>query len=125
MNAPQTTEGVNTVHAQRFSRGKRPQFYETPGLDHAMSMIVVLAQELSVLADRVDAIERVAKDKGLDLAAGIEALVLDQAALEAREQRRQDLLERLYYLVRKEAQELTEADNKQRFDKVIEETAQP
>lgn len=125
MNAPQTPEGVAAVHAQRFSRGKRPQFYETPGLDQAMSMIIVLAQELSVLADRVDAIERVAKAKGMDLAAGIESLELDQTALEARERRRQDLLERLYYLIRKEAQELAEADSEQRFDKVIEETAQP
>lgn len=108
---------------QRHSRGKRPQFYATPGLDQAMSMIVVLAQELSVLADRVDAIERVSKARGIDLAAEIEALQLDQAALDAREQRRQRLLERLYYLVLKEGQELSEADSQSRYDQVITETA--
>ena len=28
---------------ERNARGKRPQFYATPGLDEAMSMIMVLA----------------------------------------------------------------------------------
>jgi len=109
---------------QRHSKGKRPQFYTTPGVDQAMSMIVVLAQEISVLADRLDAVERVAKAQGLDLAGGVDTLVLDQAALDAREQRRQALLERLYYLVRKEAHELSQADSKQRYDQIIAETAQ-
>lgn len=115
---------ADNLKPQRHSRGKRPQFYATPGLDQAMSMIVVLAQELSVLADRVDAIERVSKARGIDLAAEIESLQLDQAALDARELRRQQLLERLYYLVLKEARELGEADSQGRYDQVITETAQ-
>jgi len=123
MSAAKPTEQAD-VRPQRHSRGKRPQFYATPGLDHAMSMVIVLAQELSVLSDRVDAIERVSKANGLDLAAQVDALVLDQAALDAREQRRQALFERLYYLVRKEAHELTQADSKQRYDQIISETAQ-
>jgi parvulin-like peptidyl-prolyl isomerase len=89
-----------------------------------MSMVIVLAQELSVLRDRTDAIERVAARHGIDLAGEIETLVLDQAALDARELRRQQLLERLYYLARKEANELEQADSKQRYDAVIDETAQ-
>lgn len=110
--------------AQRHSRGKRPVFYATPGLDEAMSMIVVLAQEMSVLRDRVDSIERVCAKRGIDLAREIEALELDQEALDARERQRQQLMERLYYVVLKEAKELEEADSKQRYDQVIDETAQ-
>jgi len=113
-----------TPRSQRHSRGKRPRFYDAPGLDDAMSMIIVLAQELSVLRDRQDATERVFAQRGIDLSKEIEALLLDQAALDARELQRQQLLERLYYLVRKEAQELAEADSKQRYDQVIDETAQ-
>lgn len=109
--------------AQRHSRGKRPVFYATPGLDEAMSMIVVLAQELSVLRDRVDSIERVSAKRGIDLAKEIEELTLDQEALDAREKQRQQLMERLYYVVLKEAKELEEADSKQRYDQVIDETA--
>ena len=52
----------------RHARGKRPEFYDTPGLDQAMSMIMVLANEISVIHDRLDSSERVAKAHGLDLA---------------------------------------------------------
>lgn len=112
------------IKPQRHARGKRPQFYATPGMDDAMSMVLVLAQELSVLRDRVDAIERVSAAHGIDMAREIDGLVLDQPALDARELRRQQLFERLYYLVRKQAHELQQAESKQQYDQVISETAQ-
>jgi hypothetical protein len=110
-------------HVIRDAKGKRPQFYEAPGLDDAMSMIMVLANELSVLRDRLDSAERVHAAKGLDLSAEIEALVLDQAALEAREARRQDFLGRLFYLARKDATEAAQADTAERFRSTIEDIA--
>lgn len=109
--------------AVRHARGKRPQFYETPGLDQAMSMIMVLANELSVVRDRLDSAERVAKAQGLDLAAGIETLELDQAALEEREARRQDFLQRLFYLQLKDAAEAAEAETTEGYNAAIEEIA--
>jgi hypothetical protein len=107
----------------KHAKGKRPQFYETPGLDQAMSMILVLANEVSVLHDRLQAVDLVFKAKGVDLAAEIDALVLDQPALEAREAWRQDFLERLYYLLRKDAKEAADADTPERFKATIEEIA--
>jgi len=107
----------------RDAKGKRPQFYETPGLDQAMSMILVLANELSVLHDRLDSVERVSKAKGIDLPAEIEALVLDQEALEAREAWRQGFLDRLYYLARKDAHEAAQADSDERYTSIIEDIA--
>lgn len=122
MSAPHTT--AETPRPQRFSQGKRPHFYDTPGMDETMSMILVLAQEMCVLRDRVDSIERVAAKLGVNLASEIETLELDQSALDARELARQQMFERLYYLVRKDAHELRQADSKQRYDGVIDETAQ-
>jgi hypothetical protein len=107
----------------RDAKGKRPQFYETPGLDQAMSMILVLANELSVLHDRLDSVERVSKAKGLDLASEIEGLVLDQDALEARESWRQGFLDRLYYLARKEAHEAAQAESDAGYKSIIEDIA--
>lgn len=109
---------------KRDARGKRPQFYETPALDQMMSMIMVLAGEVSVLADHVDSIERVAAANGLDLAGGIATLTLDQGALEAREARRQALLDRLFYLLRKEAAEAARQESNEGYTKVIDEIAQ-
>ena len=109
---------------QRDARGKRPQFFDLPGLDQTMSMIMVLASEVTVLRDRLDSAERVAKAGGLDLAGGIEALVLDQAALEEREAWRQSFLDRLFYLSRKDAAEAAASETSEGYGAAITEIAQ-
>lgn len=118
------TMTTDRPHVVKDARGKRPSFYEAPGMDQAMSMIMVLANEISVLHDRLDSTERVAKAQGMDLTAGIETLVLDQDALEAREAWRQDFLDRLFYLMRKDAREAAEADTAQRYAETIAEIAE-
>jgi hypothetical protein len=107
----------------RDARGKRPQFYETPGLDHAMSMILVLANEMMVMRDRLDTVEQVAASKGVFVDQDIEAYQPDQQVLDAREQRRQDFLERLYYVARKEVAELSVSDSSENFQRTLEEIA--
>ena len=108
---------------ERNARGKRPQFYATPGLDEAMSMIMVLASELTVVRDRLDTVEKLAAAKGVMLDAEIEAFEPDQATLEARELRRQDFLARLFYLARKQAAEVASDDTEERFTKALDDIA--
>ena len=110
-------------HVVKDAKGKRPVFYEAPGLDQAMSMIMVLANEMAVLHDRLDSAERVMAANGVDLAAGIESLTLDQPALETREAWRQDFLDRLYYLMRKDASEAARAETAAGYRQTIEEIA--
>jgi len=123
MTMPQETT-AERPHVIRHAAGKRPQFYDTPGLDAAMSMIMVLANEMCVLRDRLDSAERVAKASGLDLTAGIEALQFDQDALEEREQRRQDFLQRLFYLQLKDADEAAKAQTEAAYNQTIADIAQ-
>ena len=111
-------------HVVRHARGKRPDFYETPGLDAAMSMIMVLANELCVVRDRLDSAERVAAATGLDLAGGIETLELDQAALEEREARRQDFLQRLFAYQLKDAADTAQAHTTEAYNATIQDIAQ-
>jgi hypothetical protein len=108
---------------ERNARGKRPNFYETPGMDEAMSMIMVLANELMVVRDRLDTVEKVAAAKGIMLDAEIEAYEPDQAVLEARELRRQDFLSRLFYLAKKQAAELQSGDSAERYTKALDDIA--
>ncbi len=108
---------------ERHARGKRPNFYDTPGMDDAMAMILVLANELSVVRDRLDTVERVAAAKGIMLDAEIEAYEPDQAVLEAREARRQDFLSRLFYLARKQAAELASGDSAERYQGALDDIA--
>lgn len=108
---------------ERNARGKRPQFYDSPGLDEAMSMIMVLAGDLMVLRDRLDTVEKVAAAKGIVLDAEIEAFEPDQPTLEARELRRQDFLARLFYLARKQAAELQTGDSAERYSSALDDIA--
>lgn len=110
-------------HVVKDAKGKRPVFYDAPGLDQAMSMIMVLANEMAVLHDRLDSSERVMAANGVDLAGGIESLTLDQAALEAREAWRQDFLDRLFYLMRKDASEAARAETAAGYRQTIEDIA--
>lgn len=108
---------------ERNARGKRPNFYATPGMDDAMAMIMVLANELAVVRDRLDTVEKVAAAKGIILDAEIEAYEPDQAVLEAREARRQDFLARLFYLARKQAAELATDDSAERYQGALDDIA--
>ncbi len=110
-------------HIIKDVKGKRPAFYDTEGLDHMMSMVMTLASELTVLRDRVDAQERVAKAQGIDLAAGIEQLVLDEDALREREAWRQGFMDRLFYVARKEVNEAKANETAQSFDDTIADIA--
>ncbi len=105
---------------ERNAKGKRPMFYEAPGMDQAMSMILVLANEMMVVRDRLDTVEKIAADKGILLDAEIEAFEPDQAVLEAREARRQEFLARLYYLARKQAAELQTGDSAERYSSELD-----
>jgi hypothetical protein len=119
---------MTAIKVQRDARGKRPRFYAEPhvaaeGVDHAMSMILVLAQEFLVMRDRLDTVERVCAAKGIVLEKEIEDYHPDQAVLEAREARRQEFLTRLYYLARKDASEAAAADTSERYEKALKDIA--
>ncbi len=107
----------------RTVRGKRPEFFETPGVDEAMSMILVLAQEFAVLRERFDAAEIVAARHGIALGAEIDALVLDEAQLKAREAWRQGFYDRLFYLAAQRRAELEQQQTSAAFVKVIDDVA--
>ncbi|MEM9532608.1 MAG: hypothetical protein AAGA23_16950 [Pseudomonadota bacterium] len=108
---------------RRYPRGARPQFFEDPGLDEAMSMILVLASELSVLRDRLDTYERLSADGKAPSQADVERYQPDEETLNAREAARQDLFERLYFVARKRAQEIAEQDHGQRYREVLDDAA--
>lgn len=108
----------------RTVRGKRPDFFETPGVDDAISMILVLAQELAVLRERMDAAERVADQHGIDLAGEIEALPLDTAILENREQWRQDFYTRLFNNALQRRSELEQKHSRESYADTLKKVAE-
>lgn len=111
------------MNPNKTIKGKRPEFYETPGVDYLMHMVMVLAQELSTTRDRLDSVERLAEDGKPATPENIEAYSPTQVALEEREARRQKLLENLFSVMDQEAAEISNQDTKERFDTVIQDLA--
>ncbi|HEY9090141.1 hypothetical protein [Parasphingorhabdus sp.] len=109
---------------KREAKGKRPSFYEDQALDQMMSMIMVLAGEVSVLADELDSTHRVMKAHGIDIASEIAELEFDDEALEMREARRQQMLDRLFYLMRKEAAEAAASETRDNYLSTIDSIAE-
>lgn len=104
-------------------KGKRPKIYENQGLDHLMAMTTALVQEVAVLRDRLDLIERVAESKGIVMSEEIESFVLDQEALEARELWRTKYLARIFAIFEQEAAELAAKDTSEKYQKTLDDIA--
>lgn len=120
-----TPENVDeNIELKRHAKGKRPGFYEAEGMDEAMSMIMVLASELSVLRDRLDTIEHIAAAKGVDLGSEIEKFKAGPEILAAREKHRQEFLDRLYYVTKKKAVEQSTKDTDERYKNVLKDIAE-
>lgn len=109
--------------SNKIIKGKRPSFYETPGVDYLMHMVMVLSQELSVTRDRLDTLEHLIADKGVLNRSEFNDFEPDQSCLEERETKRQALLSSLFSVMHQEAAEIEGKDDKKRFEDVISEIA--
>lgn len=87
----------------RFSKGKRPAFFEEDGVDHLLAMVLELATELTVVYDRVDRFEHYLASTGQLDRAAFEAFEPDADAVAAQDKRRDLFLERLFSSVRQQA----------------------
>ena len=105
---------------RRYAKGARPQFYSSPEMDEAMSMIMVLASEVCVLRDRLDTVERLEAQGVPPSSDAIEQFQPDEACLEAREAARQAFFERLFFVTQKRAQENAEKDDAGRYQSVLD-----
>jgi len=85
-----------TVRLPRIAKGSRPEFYEDPAIDQLFAIVTALTGEISVLFDRVDALERLLTQARVLPAGAVEAYVPDRAAAAIRGERRDELLRRVF-----------------------------
>lgn len=107
----------------RTVKGKRPNFFDQSGVDYLMAMTTTLIQEVAVLRDRVDLIERVAESKGVILQDEIESFELDESALTEREARRNAYMARLFAVFEQEKAQLESQDTANRYQNTLDEIA--
>ncbi len=91
------------ISLPRSTRGRRPHFFENPETDVLMSVVLELASELSVLYDRVDAMQRVMDASGTLSRDALEGFEPTEEQAAERAARRQEYMQRLFRVVRSEA----------------------
>ena len=86
------------------AKGGRPLFLETPAQDDLLAIVVAVAQELAVMRERADTVERLLVQKGILGPEDVEDYKPDQSIDLIREQWRQDYLGRISRAVKERAE---------------------
>lgn len=107
----------------RHWRGRRPAFFDDPAVDELLGIVLGLTQEVSVLRDRLDSVERLLDAKGTLSRADLEAYVPDAGATAERAQLRNDYVQRVFRVIRREAGTYTTAESEKHVASVEKELA--
>ena len=102
-----TEEQPKPVRIRRTPKGKKPRYFADPATDKLLSMVITLAEELSVTRDRLDTVEQLLAAHGLLPPNAVEDFAPDQNLEDAREQRRKRFVDRLLGALRAELDEAT------------------
>lgn len=100
------------------AKGKRPKYLSTPAEEHLLSMVMVLAEELAVMRERSDTLERLLDKYGVINRAEIENYQPGKQAGQARQKQNLQFSSRLLRSLRQEV------DTMQGRDKSAEEMAE-
>ena len=90
------------IELPRVAKGKKPIYLDERSIDNLMAMIMTLTQEISVLRDRLDTIEKLLVSKKEITLEDIETFEPDDDLVEERRDRRQMLLKRVLLPIDKE-----------------------
>ena len=96
---------------QKHSRGPGPVYFSEE-YDRLLKMTLSLIEEVSVLRDRIDSIERVAEEKGAFSAADVEGYRPDADVAAERDERRMRYIERMLRDLYEEAAEASGDDGR-------------
>ena len=114
---------MDNTTIKRTVKGRRPQFNDDLAMDNAHGMIMALATELAALHDRVDSMERIAERKGVMLSEEIDNFEPDEATLVARENWRRALLKRMFYVLREQADDVSQNEDERKYAEFLKEIA--
>ena len=105
------------------ARGPRPTYFDDPQIDRLLSIVLALAEEVSVMRERLDTIERLAEEKGGITRAEIESFRPDERVDAEREAMREAFLERVLRTMFEEAAALEPRGNAEDYEKIIQEVS--
>lgn len=100
------------------AKGKRPSYLSTPAEEHLLSMVMVLAEELAVMRERADTLERLLDKYGVINRVEIENYKPGKETGQARQKQHLQFTSRLFRSLRQEV------DTMKGVDKSAEEMAE-
>jgi hypothetical protein len=104
------------------SKGKRPYFLRDPDVERALAITMAVAQELSVMRERMDTIERLLDVKGVVTRHDIEHFAPTKSQAEERGAWTQEYIARILRVVQQENEAL-ETPGDQTSEEIAEELA--
>ena len=104
----------------RTAKGKRPQYFEDPAIDKVLAIVVSLVSEVSVMRDRMDAMERLIEHHGLFPQEEIDAFAVTPEVRQERDARRAQYLERIFRVVQTELEQITLKREMRPLDEIIQ-----
>lgn len=102
-------------------KGKRPFFLEDRDTERLMTIVMALAQEVSVMRERLDTVERLLDSKGVLRRDDIEGFAPTRAEAEERGGATQEFIARILRILQQEREALEMAD--QYSEEIAEELA--
>ena len=90
------------IKLPRVAKGKKPKYLDDGSIDNLMAMIMTLTQEISVLRDRMDTLERMLESKEIISTKEFDDFVPSDDLEMMRKDRRHELLERVLLPIKKE-----------------------
>ncbi|HJL80319.1 MAG: hypothetical protein QF513_00360 [Gammaproteobacteria bacterium] len=92
----------NKIKLPRVAKGKKPKYLDDGSIDNLMAMIMTLTQEISVLRDRVDTLERTLENKNMISGKELDEFIPSDDLEATRKNRRHELLERVLLPIKKD-----------------------
>lgn len=112
------------LHAGARAKGRRPWFLENPDTERLLNVLLALVQEVSVMRERMDTIERLMERDGSVSKAAIEAFVPTKAEAAERGLWTQEYLARIFRIIQQDREAIAAGDELS-SEEVAEELAQP
>jgi hypothetical protein len=97
-------------------KGKRPYFFDDPAVERVLAITMTVAQELAVVRERLDTIERLLAQNGNLTRADIDAYQPDPEAARERAQWTRAYLARVLRIVQQEMEALARPDDDYSLD---------
>ena len=103
----------------RTAKGKRPQYFRDPAVDKLLAIVVSLVSEVSVMRDRMDAMERLIDRHDLFDRSEIDDFEVTPEIRAERDAWRSDYIARVFRVVQSELEQITLKREMRPLDDII------